>query len=85
MYGIPKEESSYYSIQCKGKNEYSNRKFTKEEIDSEIEKAKSFIPELKKLYLTTTAEKDTKTEEYVRKNIRVSYTAVHQIEVLNLE
>ena len=67
IYGIPSGEDSYFGIQCKGKNEYSNTKFSKQEIDNELEKAEQFQPKLKKLYLTTTAEKDAKTEEYVRK------------------
>jgi len=70
VYGIPKYESQYYGIQCKGKSEYNNKQFTIREIDIEIEKALLFKPKLKKLYLVTTAEKDVKIEEYIRiKNI----------------
>lgn len=71
VFGVPKGESKYYGIQCKGREEYTDRQFTKEEIEAEIENAKQFKPALKKLYLATTAVKDAKIEEYVReKNIR---------------
>src|SRR5690606_13543838 len=49
------------------KDDYSNSELTEKEIDKEIELAKSFEPPLKKLYFTTTANKDAKIESYVRK------------------
>lgn len=66
IYGVPKGECSYYGIQCKGKDEYSHRQLSKNEIDSEIELAKSFNPKLMKFYFATTANKDSKIEEYIR-------------------
>lgn len=70
VYGIPKGEQEYYGIQCKGKDEYTDKEFTKEEITKEISKAKDFKPQLKKLYFATTAVKDAKIEEFVReKNV----------------
>lgn len=68
--GIPKHETKYYGIQCKGKDEYTKSVLTEKEIDTEVEKAKDFKPALKKLYFATTANKDEKIEEYVRlKNV----------------
>ena len=79
--GMPKGETGYYGIQCKGKDDYTGKNFTIKEIDGEIEKAKNFIPALKKLYFATTAEKDSKIEEYVRKinlkNIKDGFFEVH--------
>ena len=66
VYGIPKGQNSYYGIQSKGKDEYSHKLLTKNEIDTEIELAKSFKPPLSKFYFATTANKDSKTEEYIR-------------------
>lgn len=66
VYGIPKNETEHYGIQCKGKDDYANSKLTESEIDKEIEKAKSFQPQLKKFYLATSANKDAKIETYVR-------------------
>jgi hypothetical protein len=68
VYGIPCwEKNAYYGIQCKGKDEYTDKQFTEEEIKSEIEKAKTFQPSLKKLYFATTAVKNSTIEEFVRK------------------
>lgn len=66
IYGMPSSDDHYYGIQCKGKDEYSNKQFTEEEISAEIELAKGFVPPLKKLYFATTAQKDVKIEEFVR-------------------
>lgn len=67
VYGIPKGEDSYWGIQCKGKDDYTNAKLTEKEIDQEIEKAKSFLPELKTFIIATTQNKDVSIEEYVRR------------------
>lgn len=70
IYGIPQGQSGYYGIQCKGKDEYTHSQLTKEEIDNEIEKAKTFKPTLKRFIFATTANKDVSIEEYIRiKNI----------------
>jgi hypothetical protein len=70
IYGIPKGQSEYYGIQCKGKDEYTHSQLTKEEIDNEITKAKTFKPSLKRFIFATTANKDALIEEYIRiKNI----------------
>jgi len=66
IYGIPTGETQYFGIQCKGKDEYSDQQFSQKEILEEINKAKGFKPELKKLYFTTTALKDAKIETFVR-------------------
>lgn len=44
VYGIPKGEKSYFGIQCKGKDEYSHKHLSENEIDREIGLAKSFTP-----------------------------------------
>lgn len=66
IFGIPKGEAQYYGIQCKGKDEYTHKQLTKEEIDREVKRAKNFHPPLKKLYFVTTANKDSETEKIVR-------------------
>ena len=81
VYGVPKGEVEYYGIQCKGKDEYTNKQFTEDEITDEIEKAKLFQPPLKKLYFATTAVKDAKIEEFVRvknlENISKGFFEIH--------
>lgn len=66
IYGIPKGESQYSGIQCKGKDDYIISTLTEKEIDDEIEKAKAFKPALKRFVFATTANKDVDIEEYVR-------------------
>jgi len=81
VYGVPKGETSYYGIQCKGKDEYTDKQFTEKEIRKEITKAKKFKPALKKLYFATTAVKDAKIEQFVRerdlKNRNAGLFAIH--------
>tara|TARA_R110002033_G_scaffold129417_1_gene170177 strand:- start:2399 stop:3562 length:1164 start_codon:yes stop_codon:yes gene_type:complete len=67
VYGIPKGEISYFGIQCKGKDEYTNKQLLEKEINEEIEKAKNFEPSLKKMYFATTAAKDVVAETVIRK------------------
>lgn len=57
-------EDDYSGIQCKCKP--GNKALTTDEIDDEIDNAKAFKPELKRLVFATTADKDVAIEEYVR-------------------
>jgi len=67
VYGNPRGEKSYWGIQCKGKDEYSHKQLTEDEVLVEIENAKNFEPKLKKLYFATTANKDVVIEAFFRK------------------
>ena len=66
IYGIPKGESDYWGVQCKGKDNYTNAKLTENEITEEIEKALTFQPELNTFVFATTAVKDAKIEKFIR-------------------
>jgi hypothetical protein len=66
VYGKPKGESDYWGVQAKGKDDYSNAILTENEISKEIEKAKSFRPQLSVYIIATTSNKDSKIEEFVR-------------------
>jgi hypothetical protein len=66
IYGIPENQTQYFGIQCKGKDDYLNSNLTKKEIDEEVEKAHDFKPKLKKFYFATTANKDADIEAYIR-------------------
>ncbi len=86
IYGIPKGENSYYGIQCKGKDEYSYKQLSKNEIDREIELAKSFTPPLAKLLIATTANKDSQIEEYIRiKNLENRQKGLFEIHIFSWE
>ncbi|SIQ19178.1 restriction endonuclease [Maribacter ulvicola] len=67
IYGVPRDETSYYGIQCKGKDEYTGKQLTEKEIHREIEKAKKFEPNLKKMYFATTAVRDAGVQTIIRK------------------
>lgn len=66
VYGKPKGSSNYWGIQCKGKDEFTGAKLTKQEVDEEINKAKNFTPKLEVFIFATTANKNAGIEEYVR-------------------
>lgn len=66
VYGVPKGETNYWGIQCKGKDDYTDARLTKTEIDREIKKAKSFLPKLDVFIFATTMNKDSDIEEYIR-------------------
>lgn len=86
IYGIPEGENEYYGIQCKGKDEYSHKQLTQEEIDSEIEKAKNFRPPLKKFYFATTANKDTAIEQYIReKDLELRKNGLFEVHIFSWE
>jgi len=67
VYGIPKDETAYWGIQCKGKDDYTKSQLSEDEIENEIAKAQTFEPPLHSFYFATTANKDAKIEEYIRK------------------
>jgi hypothetical protein len=86
VYGIPKGEIQYFGIQCKGKDEYTNKQYTNTEINEEIEKAKRFEPPLKEFYLTTTAVKNAEIEKFVRqKNIENIKSGLFKVEIYSWE
>ena len=67
IWGIKKGEQLYSAIQCKGKDEYTNSKLTREEIDTEIKKALHYNGQLTRFVIATTANKDADIEEYKTK------------------
>lgn len=86
IYGIPFGESYFYGIQCKGKDEYTHAQLTEKEINIEIEKAKLFEPELKKLYFVTTANKDAIIEKIVRKkNVEHLKSGLFEVHIFSWE
>jgi hypothetical protein len=82
VYGIPQNETEYVGIQCKGKDEYTDKQFTEKEIEEEIAKALLFQPKLKKFYLATTAVKDTNIEQFVReKNVEHISKGIFEVHI----
>lgn len=86
IYGIPKNENEYYGIQCKGKDDYTQSKLTKKEIDREIEKSLHFKPKLKELIFATTSNKDAEIEEYIRElNIKHHIEGKFSVDIFSWE
>src|SRR3990172_8485362 len=64
--GRPDQGSRLAGVQCKGKDNYDDRSLTKKEVKAEVEKGKSFEPELSQFIIATTVPKDAKIEELAR-------------------
>jgi len=76
----------YCGVQCKGKDNFTNKQMTPTEIDEEINKAKNFKPALKSLTFTTTAPKDATIEEYVRtRNIENIENGLFSVSIFSWE
>jgi len=67
IYGIPEKRKNYWGIQCKGKDDYSDKELSEKEINIEIKKALRFRPKLEKFIFATTANKNSKIEKFIRK------------------
>jgi len=65
IFGVDKINNQNYGIQCKQKGYFKN--LTSDEVDSEINKAQTFLPKLDVYIVATTAQKDQNIEAYVRK------------------
>lgn len=86
VYGMPKDENCYFGIQCKGKDDYTQSQLTMKEIDAEINNALKFQPHLKRFIFATTANKDSKIEEYIRvKNIEQQKLGLFEIYISSWE
>ncbi len=66
IFGRPDLKNRWAGIQCKGKNQSLGKKLTKDELKQEVEKAKSFDPELSEYIVATTSPKDVEIEQLAR-------------------
>ncbi len=66
VYDIPKGETKYWGVQCKGKDEYTHAQLTIKQIDDEIAEAETFNPPLAMYIIATTANRDASVQEHVR-------------------
>ena len=64
--GRPNQGGSWGGIQCKGKDNYTEKSVTEKEVYEEVKKAKSFKPKLSEFIIATTGPKDSKIEELAR-------------------
>ena len=66
IYSLDSITNRYKGIQCKGKDLYTEKNLTENEIRQEISKAILFTPALEKLYFATTGVRDAKMQEVSR-------------------
>lgn len=66
VYGRPNKGNEWAGVQCKGKDNFTDKKLTKKEVTTEVEKAKSFKPKLSEFIIATTGPKDAKIDELCR-------------------
>lgn len=66
IYGIPFYEHKYEGVQCKGKNESSKNKLTKQELIAEAQKAVDFKPTINKFIIATTSQSDANIQSICR-------------------
>ncbi len=66
IFGRPEQGRQWAGIQCKGKDNYSDKSLTEDEVRREVEKAKSFTPRLSQFIIATTGLRDGKLQELAR-------------------
>lgn len=65
VYARKRNDNKWIGIQCKVRS--TNSSFSESELLREVKMAKNFNPKISEYYLYTTLERDTKTQELVRK------------------
>src|SRR3972149_6158774 len=81
IFGRPDQGNHWAGIQCKGKDNYSDKSLTEGEVRREVEKAKSFTPKLSQFIVATTGLKDGRLQELARsiteKQLRNDLFSIH--------
>ncbi len=66
IFGRPDQKASWAGVQCKGKDNYDDKTLTQEEVEAEVERAKSFRPPLSSFTIATSGKRDAKIQELSR-------------------
>ncbi len=66
VFGNPSQQADWAGVQCKGKDNYTDKMLTEKELREEAEKAKSFTPGLTQFTLATTGPRDAHIQETAR-------------------
>jgi tetratricopeptide (TPR) repeat protein len=66
IFGRPNQGTEWAGIQCKGRDSYSDKSLSEQEVLMEVEKAKSFTPKLSHFIIATTGPKDKKIQKLAR-------------------
>ncbi len=67
VFGLRQQPAGWVGVQCKGKDNFTNKIVTKRELDLEIAKARGFRPVLREFILATTAPRNADLQAYARK------------------
>lgn len=71
IFGRPKMQGEYHGIQCKCKDNYTNKELSIDELIAEVDKAKRFTPKLTSFYIATTAVRDGVLQEKAREITKI--------------
>ncbi|MEK6858061.1 MAG: hypothetical protein AABX39_05735, partial [Nanoarchaeota archaeon] len=66
VYGRPDQGEDWAGVQCKGKDNYSDKSLTQKKVEDEIKKALTFKPKLSQFIVATTGVRDEKIQELAR-------------------
>jgi tetratricopeptide (TPR) repeat protein len=66
IFGRPDQGGQWAGIQCKGKDNFSDKSLTEDEVRREVKKAKSFTPKLSQFIIATTGLQDGRLQEVAR-------------------
>jgi predicted Zn-dependent protease/transcription elongation GreA/GreB family factor len=67
IYGRPNNAKLWAGVQCKGKDNYTDKSLTEAELRKEVENALKFEPRLSEFTIATTGPRDGKIQEVARK------------------
>jgi tetratricopeptide (TPR) repeat protein len=67
IYGQPDKGTAWAGVQCKGKENFTEKQLTESELIAEVDKAKKFKPAISEFIVATTAPRDEKIQEAARK------------------
>lgn len=67
IFGKPDQGNLWAGVQCKGKDKYADKSITENEVETEVEKAKSFSPPLSQFVIATSGKRDVSIQELARK------------------
>jgi tetratricopeptide (TPR) repeat protein len=67
IYGRPNREEKWAGVQCKGKDNYSDKSLSHSELIAEVKKALKFVPPLSEFTIATMAPRDVNLQELARK------------------
>lgn len=66
IFGQPANGTKWEGVQCKGKDNYTDKALSEDEIVAEVAKAEAFVPNISSFTIATTGQRDTKVQQRAR-------------------